>query len=83
MMLKSSKLILRILREKGRGLTTAEIQTEVILAKRTVNHALKDLVSAGLVIKRSNLLDMRRPKFYHAAVYDHLNGPTEDSKEVK
>lgn len=72
MMHRSARLILRVLREKARGLTTTEIQTEVLLASKTVNHALRDLVSAGLVIKRADLSDMRRPKFYHVAVYDHL-----------
>ena len=72
MMPKSAIIILRILKEKGKGLTTSEIRNEVILANRTVNNALRDLMSAGLVVKRADLMDMRRPKYYHASVYDHL-----------
>lgn len=71
-MRRSSKLILEILKEKGKGLKALQIQSETVLAGRTVSLALRDLISAGLVIKKYDLLDMKSPKYYYVPVYERL-----------
>lgn len=56
----SAKLVYKTLRYDGPNLTQPEIAAQSRLGKRTVRHALRQLVEADLVTKRTSVQDARQ-----------------------
>jgi DNA-binding MarR family transcriptional regulator len=58
---KSQKLILAVLRDKGKnGITPKELMEGIAFAPRTVRYALRNLLKKNLIRRIPCLLDMRQ-----------------------
>ncbi|MHA1305273.1 MAG: winged helix-turn-helix transcriptional regulator [Candidatus Heimdallarchaeaceae archaeon] len=59
----SGQKLIRLLEKKG-PLTQKELIIESEIPARTARYALKRLIEMGLIIKRSNLADMRSVYYF-------------------